>query len=380
MIDYAKEFELMRPYNDQEVSQAVHRLINYPEFDRVLSYLYPGVPLESIKKNFTDIETVHDFQQRFMYRAVNFIIENTSKKLTVSGQENIAADTPYLFVSNHRDIVMDAAILQVILLDSGHKTSQITFGSNLMSSPLIVDFGKLNKMFKFYRGGTRNEMYNYSLLHSAYIKETILNKKESVWIAQRNGRTKDGNDLTQPAMLKMLIGCNTQTVETLSAFNILPFAVSYEYEPCDAFKTRELYISSKQPYVKDKNEDLHSVLTGITSTKGNIHFAFGKPLNQFLESLDVNNTNERLYNLAATELDKQVHSLYKLHPNNYIAFDMLSPKPVFANHYTRDEFCHFYDYVNVNIGEIEGQRSELKRIFLNLYANPVSNRHAMTVS
>lgn len=375
-INHSEEFEKMRPYNDHEVSAAINRLVNYPEFNAVLSWLFPEVPLAESKQNLLEIDTVEKFQVKFMHKVVNTIINKTSSGLTVSGMENLTPETAYLFVSNHRDIVLDAAILQVILLDYGHKTSQITFGSNLMSSPMIVDFGKLNRMFTFYRGGSRVEMYQHALLHSAYIRNAIVNLNESIWIAQRNGRTKDGNDLTQSALLKMFIGCQSDPVQSLSELNIVPMAVSYEYEPCDIQKTREIYLSGLQEYVKSKNEDLFSVLSGITSFKGKIHFSFGAPLNGFIESLKHENLSPNtLSERVAAETNRQVYEMFHLHPNNYIAADMLSENPVYNQHYTAGEYKHFKEYLHKKISPVNHDKQELTRLMLQMYAKPVENRY-----
>jgi len=373
-INYSEEFEKMRPHNDHEVKGAINRLVNYKEFDVVLSWLFPEIPLAESKQNLLEIHTVEDFQVKFMHKVVNTIINKTSSGLTVSGMENLTPGTAYLFVSNHRDIVLDAAILQVILLDYGHKTSQITFGSNLMSSPMIVDFGKLNRMFTFYRGGTRLELYQNALLHSAYIRNAIVVLNESVWIAQRNGRTKDGNDITQSALLKMFIGCQSDPLQTLSELNIVPMAVSYEYEPCDAEKTRELYLSGIQEYVKSKNEDLFSVISGITSFKGKIHFSFGTPLNTFIESLRPEKFNQNtLSERIATEIDRQVYQMFQLQAINYIAADVINGTSVFSQHYTPVEYDHLRKYIEKKISPVDGDKQELTRLMLKMYAKPVEN-------
>lgn len=373
-INYAEEFEKMRPYRDHEVNDAIRRLIGYPEFNVVLSWLFPDVPVEKSKQDLLQINSVEEFQVKFMHKVVNTIIAKTSSGLTVSGMENLTPGTAYLFVSNHRDIVLDAAILQVILLDYRHKTSQITFGNNLMSSPMIVDFGKLNRMFTFYRGGSKVEMYHHALLHSAYIRDSIVNKQESLWIAQRNGRTKDGNDVTQSALLKMFIGCQSDPLQSLSELNIVPMAVSYEYEPCDIQKVNEIYISGIRDYVKSKNEDLFSVLSGITSFKGKIHFSFGTPLNAFIESLRQEKLNQNAFTeKVAAEIDRQVYQMFRLQPVNFIAADMLEGTSDFSQHYSSLEYDHFSEYIQKKISHVNGDKNELTRLMLSLYAKPVEN-------
>jgi len=374
-INYSAEFDLMRPYRDEEVQPALRRLTGYPAFDIVLNYLFPDRPLAGVKEMLLKLDSVDSFQAEFMYHAVYSIVNKTSDGLSVSGQENLRPGEPYLFISNHRDIVLDAAILQVLLLDNGHKTSQITFGSNLMTSPLVVDFGKLNRMFTFYREGSRIQMYRNSLLHSAYISDAILRKRESVWIAQRNGRTKDGNDLTQSALLKMLGGYQADSLQALIDLNIVPMAVSYEYEPCDIEKTREIYLSGRQEYKKDKDEDFKSVLSGITSPKGRIHFSFGTPLNSFLEGLKGKPLNQNgVSEATAAEMDRQIHRMFRLFPNNYIACDMLTGKQDYTMEYTPEGLARFSDYVAKKTGSVGGDQEELRKLFLNLYARPVLNR------
>ncbi len=373
-INYAEEFEKMRPYRDHEVNDAIRRLIGYPEFNVVLSWLFPDVPVEKSKQELLQIDGVEEFQVKFMHKVVNTIIKKTSSGLTVSGMENLTPGTAYLFVSNHRDIVLDAAILQVILLDYGHKTSQITFGNNLMSSPMIVDFGKLNRMFTFYRGGSKVEMYHHALLHSAYIRDSIVNKQESLWIAQRNGRTKDGNDVTQSALLKMFIGCQSDPLQSLSELNIVPMAVSYEYEPCDIQKVNEIYISGIRDYVKSKNEDFYSVLSGITSFKGKIHFSFGTPLNAFIESLRQEKLNQNAFTeKVAAEIDRQVYQMFRLQPVNFIAADMLEGTSDFSQHYSSLEYDHFSEYIQKKISHVNGEKQALTKLMLSLYAKPVEN-------
>ena len=219
-------------------------------------------------------------------------------------------------------------------------------------------------------------MYRNSLLHAAYISNAILQKRESVWIAQRNGRTKDGNDQTQSALLKMLGGYQTDSLQALTDLNIVPMAVSYEYEPCDIEKTREIYLSGRQEYIKEKDEDFKSVLSGITSPKGRIHFSFGPPLNSFLESLKGETLNQNgLFESTAAEMDRQIHRMFRLFPNNYVACDMLTGKQDYASNYTAEEYARFGEYVSRKTGSVEGDQEELRKFFLNLYAKPVENQY-----
>lgn len=378
-MDLSQQFEIIRPYHDHEVRGAVERLVNHPRFESVLNYLFKGVSIQELTEKFKSLETVDQFQVFFSNHTVKTIVDKTSRGLTVQGSEHISPDEPYLFVANHRDIVLDAAIMQYLLYMHGHRTSQITFGENLMSEQLLLDIGKLNKMFTFYRGGSRIEQYNKALVNSAYINHVIKEKRESIWIAQRNGRTKDGDDRTQPGLIKMLTVGGGDTVDILSNLNIVPVTISYEIEPCDIQKVRELYIARSKEYVKSPGEDYMSILAGITGEKGRIHYAFGTPLNAFIQSLAPKqlHANEIIDKIAG-EIDRQIYNDYKLWPGNYIASDLLSGSGKFSDHYTIEEKGIFEETMNKKIGTLEEfDIPVLRTMFLQMHANPVRNKYAL---
>jgi len=369
------KFDLMRPYNDAEVAPALKRIIENQLFKVVVGYLYDDKTYDEVIKELKDVNSVYGFQKIFSDYAVKKIIEKTSDGLSYSGLENLDSAKPYLFIANHRDIVLDSAIMQIILFGNNYNTSQITFGDNLMSSQFVVDLGKMNKMFTFYRGGCRNEQYENALLHSAYIHHTIKNNKESVWIAQRDGRTKDGNDATQVSLIKMLsMGCKNMA-EALESLNIVPVAISYEYEPCDIQKTYELYHKEHMKYVKAADEDFKSVMSGITSFKGKIHLHFGSPLNCFLRNIQKgDDTKNDIATQTAAEIDKQIYRNFKLHPFHYIAFDILNNIRQYAGiEYTEEKRRIFEKYMKKNIDTITGDKEKLTAIFCRIYANPVIN-------
>lgn len=371
-----KDFEIIRPYTDEEIKPALERVFANPLFKGVVNYLYPGQAFQEVVESLKEIDSVFLFQKIFSDYAVKKTIEKTSSGLTFSGLENLDTSKGYLFVANHRDIVLDSAIMQAILLGNKHNTSQITFGSNLMSSQFIIDLGKMNKMFTLYRGGTRIEQYQNALLHSAYIHHVVKEKNESVWIAQRDGRTKDGNDKTQIGLIKMFSLGHKDICAALEDLNIVPLSTSYEYEPCDIFKVKELYISEKEKYVKTQNEDFESVLYGITAFKGRIHMHFCKPLNDFIKELSKTSlTENEKADAIINEIDKQIHLNYKLNEVNYIAYDLLHGKHSFLDkQYSNDQLNKFNDYVNEKIVFVEGgDQIKLKEYFYKMYANPVVN-------
>ncbi len=376
--EFAKEFnfELLRPYYDTETEEVMKRIAVDPTYHQAMAYLWPHMSREDAVQKALDTKSPFEFQIGYMHHAIWTIVNTTSTGLSYSGIEKLDRDKSYLFVANHRDILLDSAILQIILDKEGFSTSEITFGSNLMEQGFITDFGKMNRMFMVKREGNVKELYDISRQLSAYLRHTILDKNVSVWIAQRNGRTKDGNDLTQTGLLKMLnMSGGKDFKKNFTELNIVPLTISFEYEPCDALKVQELYLSSlHSKYVKSPGEDLNSILTGIKQPKGKIHLAFGTPLRTELEEIDqTKNENEKI-RLLAVAIDKQIHQHYKLYAVNYIAYDLLHETNVFESSYSSEEKEHFLAYIQSHIEKLNGEKDALKALFLKLYAFPVANK------
>ena len=372
------EFNDLRPYTDQEIPAAMSRIASSSALPLLASYVFPDKPLADVQQMLRSIQTVDQFQRTIMHTVNEQIISQSTTAFTCGGIECLSPRTPYLFVSNHRDIMLDASLLQNVLYDNGHQTSQITFGANLMTNPLVVDIGKSNKMFRVERpGGSIKDFYRSSMHLSEYIRYVITNLKQSVWIAQRNGRTKDGNDQTDQGILKMFCMSKADDkIAALSQLNIVPVAVSYEWEPCDILKTIELYVSRNVKYIKKPGEDLNSILTGILQPKGRVHFQFCQPITTEELMLFNECTNNEYHKQVALLVDSRIHSSYHLWPNNYIAHDMLYGQRRFAHKYTAAEHAAFekrlsklerYDI------DIDLDLDILKDIFLGIYANPVKN-------
>jgi 1-acyl-sn-glycerol-3-phosphate acyltransferase len=310
-----------------------------------------------------------------MHPLVSSILKRTSDGLYVEGFEKLVPGIPYLFVANHRDIVLDSAILQVILFDRGHETTEITFGSNLMVNQFVVDLGRVNRMFRVERGGNKSDFINNSRKLSAYIRHTITRKRNSVWIAQRPGRTKNGNDKTEAGLLKMFnMSGGSDFADSFRELNIVPVVISYEYEPCCAFKIREALVTMNTgSYKKRPEEDLLSIITGITQPKGRIAISAGRPANEFLDRIDVNDTlNNKLAKLAEM-IDAEVYMNYRLWPGNYIAFDIMKGNSDHSANYSEADKRKFLDYMDKEIRGLEGNQEIIKDIFLGIYANPVIN-------
>lgn len=374
-MEISEQFDEIRPYQDAEVNVAIKRLMKHPGFKGVLDYLFEGEDIQALNAKIRSINNVDQFQKFFSYPTVKNIVRKTSDGLTYSGEEGLDPDKPYLFVANHRDIVLDAAIMQYLLAKHGYKTSQITFSENLMMDQLLMDMGKLNKMFTFFRGGSKISQYRNAMINSAYINYVLKQKKESIWIAQRNGRTKNGDDRTQTGLVKMLSLGSEQTCDSLADLNIVPVSISYEKEPCDIHKVRELYMDSREKYVKAPKEDLMSILSGITGDKGRIHFTFGKVMNPFLKGLKEEGLHDNeVIEKIAREIDRQIHKGYKLWPSSYIAADLLKGKDHFKAYYNDDDLMEFKANMEAKIATLKGINSEeASEIFLNIYANPTYN-------
>jgi len=361
-----------RPYNDSEVPAAIQRIAQDVLFPQIAQFIFPEKDLKGFLEEFKQIKTVDEFQEKIMDKAICKVVEKTITNLSYTGVDTLTNEKSYMFISNHRDIVLDSAILQTILFANKIKTTEITFGSNLMRPQFVVDVGKINKMFKIVRGGTAREIFINSLNVSEYMRYAITEKHESTWIAQRNGRTKDGIDKTEIAVLKMFaMSSKKPFAENLGELNITPIAVSYEYEPCDFLKTREIYISRRQNYVKEAGEDFNSIQHGIMQFKGNTHYTICETITQNeLEICAQLPHNERFKELANI-IDKKIYAGYKLWKTNYIAHDILYKKSEFSDFYSNSDREKFIEYMNKGINLIDGDHSELQEIFLGIYANPI---------
>ena len=377
--DFASDFnfEDIRAFYDHEVKGVTYKLIHDPIFMKLINYLWPQMTFDEVKLKAEKVIKNFDFQVHFMHGAIRRIVEMSSSGLTSSGFEHLDPKKAYLFVANHRDILLDAAILQILLVEHGFPTSEITFGSNLKEQGFITDFGKLNRMFTVMREGTSKELYEISRKLSAYIRHTVVDKNVSVWIAQRNGRTKDGNDTTQSGLLKMLnISGKKSFSENFSQLSIVPLTISYEYEPCDHLKTQELYLSNLlTKYTKAAGEDLESIITGVKQFKGKIHVSVGKPIEpkEYELICKIDNENDKIKALSSM-IDKRIHGDYKLHHVNYIAYDLLHKTNLFEATYSSAEKESFISYMQGKIALLEGENDILETTFLKLYAQPTLNK------
>ncbi|HKK40375.1 MAG TPA: 1-acyl-sn-glycerol-3-phosphate acyltransferase [Cryomorphaceae bacterium] len=368
------KFEDIRPYRDAEVPEVISRILRDKGFTNLLRYVYPDTPLEPIKERVASVKTIADFQAKVAHPAMRKLVNETTDSITVSGLENILTDGSHLFISNHRDIILDSAILNIMLFEAGLGTFETAIGSNLLEEELVRDLTKMNKNFTVKRNATAREFYENSVNLSQYIHHTICERNTNVWIAQREGRTKDGMDKTQPGLLKMLsINCEKPLSQCFRELNITPVAISYEYDPCDVLKIPELKaLAQEKKYEKQKGEDYNSILTGLTGYKGRIHLSIGKPLNEELNQLiDFSSPNDKLKELGEI-IDQKVYGQYKLWPTNHIAFDLLEGVTDSSN-YTKEEKAAFMSRMERQLALLDLNSEEDRYFLLNMYANPVKN-------
>lgn len=372
------KFKEIRPYSDEESVAALKRIAAHPVLSQISAFLFPGQDPALFRSMIANLEGVDDFQSNVMAVVINKILKDTSGKLTFSGVEKLDKDKKYLYISNHRDIMLDSAIMQVILFEAGLGTSEMAVGDNLITDPLLEDIARVNKMIKVIRNTNSREIYNSSVLLSEYIRHRLEDEISSVWIAQRNGRTKDGVDFTEQGLLKMLdMSGKGDFVNDFDELAIVPVSVSYEYEPCDILKAKELYISRRQKYVKSEGEDLNSVLTGIMQFKGNIHFNFCDPLSrEELQKCSEFEKNEKFKALGEI-IDKRIISSFRLWNTNYMAYDMLTGSDRFRDNYSVEEMRKFQEYVDFKLSGTEEDRAETQEILLSIYANPIITREKL---
>lgn len=369
------EFDDIRPYYDAEISSAMSRIARSDVFPVLASWIFPGRDLEDVRRMVLSFKTIKEFQFGVMIPVNRQIIERSITELTFRGFEKLNPDMQYLFVSNHRDIMLDASLLQYLFAQRERDTTEITFGANLMTKGLITDIGKSNKMFRVERGGKLKGFYMSSRHLSDYIRYTLTDKKQSVWIAQRNGRTKDGDDHTDQGIIKMFcMSCPEDKIKALSDLHIVPVSISYEWESCDVMKAIDLYESRLEKYIKKPGEDLTSILTGIIQHKGRVNFTLGDEITEDDLIQYDSCTNNDYHRLVAQLLDERINGAYKLYPNNYVAHDIRHGQTRFAAYYTPSDKMKFMKYMeclnDYDVDDID----ILKDLFLGIYANPVSNK------
>jgi len=376
-------FDEIRPVNNEEVKGAIEELITNDDFERAFRYLKPDLDWEAFSKVMRACKTKEEFKALLSYDAVMTVARKTTFSLTVSGKTRLPEDnSPCTFISNHRDIVLDAAFLNVMLYDVGYGMTQIAIGDNLLIRPWIKTLVRLNNSFIVKRGVSVRQMLEVSGTLSAYMHHTIKETKESVWIAQREGRAKDSDDKTQASILKMLnMGGKEDILTNLMSLNIVPVSISYEYDPCDFLKAQEFQQKRDDPdFVKSQRSDLLSMETGILNDKGRVHFTMGAPINGKLKELNPEMDKSELYAAVATIIDKEIYAHYRFYPCNYIAFDLLNETCRFDINYSPKDKSVFEAYLQNQLDKIvmpDKDEPYLRMKILEMYANPLKNHLAI---
>ncbi len=379
MVDLS-EFSSISPYTDAEAAEALNKLADYPLVGVASQHFFPEESPDFLKNILKSIKTIDEFQVLVMQKLVRWVIDHTSHNFSYDGISNIDPSKKFLALSNHRDIMLDPAITQLVLYSNGLPMTEIAVGDNLITNKAIEWLIRSNRMIKVIRGVSARELYLSSQLLSKYIRMNITEQRSSIWLAQRQGRTKNGYDTTEQGLLKMLDMSGTGDFQkNFEELNIIPMSVSYEYEPCDALKARELVISRKRKYVKAEGEDLRSIMEGIMQPKGSIHLNIGKPLTveEIAEAAQCDK-NDR-YQLIRHAVDLRVIEGYKLWKNNYIAYDILNHSFKYSDYYSPVDMEQFISYMTKKLDTVEPEinREDLRRIFLEIYANPVVTKELL---
>ena len=373
-----KEFDTIRPFEPEELPEVYDRLLADQQFQTVLSYLYPQVPFEMIAAKMRQCETNLDFQKAFCY---TFLKQLLAKASTGCDMDSSAIDNTrrYTFVSNHRDIVLDSAFLDMLLIDNGFTTTcEIAIGDNLLSLPWVKDLARLNKAFIVERSVSMRQMLIVSKRLSDYMHFAIREKNENIWIAQREGRAKDSDDRTQESILKMMaMGGEGSIIDRLCQLHIVPLAISYEFDPCDFLKAQEFQLKRDvSGWKKSANDDVVSMQTGIMGYKGRIHYHCAPCIDDYLRHLPEDMPKTELFAQVAAHIDNEIHKNYRLYPNNYIAMDLLKGTAEHSDCYSVEEKVRFEQYLAGQMAKIQLDNKDddfLYERMLTMYANPGIN-------
>ena len=376
-------YDDIRPFDPEELPAAFERLLSDAQFQQVLGYLYPGVPLEAVKTKMMACKTNLEFQLAFCYGFLKDLMAKASKGFDMN-VEAVDVTKRYTFVSNHRDIVLDSALLDVLLYDAGFNTTcEIAIGDNLLSLPWVKDLVRLNKSFIVQRSLSPREFLMASKKMAEYMHYVVGEKNDNIWIAQREGRAKDSNDRTQPSILKMMaMGGEGSPVDRLRQLHIVPLAISYEYDPCDFLKAAEFQLRRDVPgWKKTALDDVNSMRTGIMGYKGEVHYHCAPCIDGFLDNLSPDIPKTKVFDVIAEHIDKEVFKNYRLYPSNYIALDMLEGNEAHAGRYTAEDKAVFEKYLQGQIARIDIPNKDeafLRERMLTMYANPARNSLAVT--
>lgn len=373
------EFDDIRCYNDNEVAPALARLSEEKQFMKVLSTIYPLLPKDVIRQRLLSFKSIPEFQKELIYPFLQYIEANLTKGIELQLPENFDNAQPYLYISNHRDIILDSALLCAKLIEKGMDTVEIAIGDNLLVFPWIEELVRVNKSFIVKRGLSPRQILESSKKLSSYIRFTINEKQQSIWIAQREGRAKDSNDRTQESLLKMMnMSGNASIAENLAQLNICPLSISYEYDPCDFLKAREFQQKRDNPaHKKTPMDDLINMQTGVMGFKGRVIYRAAGNINSDILKIGTETSDKsEVYRRTAELIDKHIHTGYEIYNVNKISYDLLTGENRFSKDYDLLEKLDFEKYLEKQITKVDlADKDEnfLRKKMLEMYANPLIN-------
>lgn len=377
------EFKDIAPFDDCDFQNRMTQLVKEPGFEHAIKYVMPDVDYQKFAENLLTIKTKAEFQSKIMSQFLEMLAAKTTTGLSISGIENLQGDKRYTFITNHRDIVLDASFLNVLLLRNNIPTTEVAIGNNLLIFDWISDLVKLNKSFIVKRDLKMLKALEAAKQLSGYIHHAINEKHESVWIAQREGRSKDSNDLTQESLIKMMaLAGGGSMVENLKQINLVPVSISYEYDPNDYLKAREFLMKRNNPdFKKSQRDDLFSMETGILQPKGHVHFSVGNVINSSLEEIATESDKTVIVKHICKAIDDSIHQGYCIYPINYIALDKLEKTQQFTEYYTDEDVESFEKYIQSQLAKVDDipdlnddDMQYMHEMMLSMYANPLKNK------
>lgn len=377
------EFDAIRAYENRDLGATIKTLFADEAFRSVLQSLFPNQSLPLLEKQLSSYTSILEFQKNFIHGLVTQLIQKTGNGLTLDISALTNKGLPYTYISNHRDIILDSALLDILLIDAEFpQTVEIAIGDNLLVYPWIKHLVRLNKAFIVQRSLSLREMLAASKLMSRYMHFVITQKKNPIWIAQREGRAKDGNDRTQEAVLKMIaMGGEGTATERLMAMHIVPLSISYEFDPCDFLKAKEFQMKRDNPaYKKTRADDLVNMQTGLFGYKGRVHYACAPCIDDWIATRE-GLSNAEFFAATARRLDEEIYRNYRLYPNNFVALDLLNNRKDYISHYSEEDKVQFEQYLRQQIDKIDLPNKDeafLCERLLKMYANPAKNQLAIS--
>lgn len=381
-IKIPKEYADVCPFSDSEFHEKMAQLVDVPMFKSVVEYAIPGVDYNVFRNKLLSLTGIDEFQMEIMKPYLEMLVQKTTNGLTMGGENNYNKEKSYTFISNHRDIVLDASFLNLCLIYKGLPTTEVAIGNNLLIYEWIAILVRLNKNFIVKRDLTSHQRLEGAMQLSNYVHFALSKKHQSVWIAQREGRAKDSDDRTQESLLKMLgMGGDEKTFYSrIKELNLLPLSISYEYDPNDYLKAKEFLMKKKDPsFKKSQSDDLLSMSTGLMGYKGRVHFEIMPCVSLNLDNVSPDIEKGELLNMVRTEIDNSIYRGYKIYPCNYIAYDMINESSEMSEQYTPEEKDAFLKYVECQLDKVdvpvdEEEREYMRRMVYIMYSNPLKNK------